>query len=81
MVKGVVHQDGSGRVQTVYKNYNIKFYELIQAFFKKTSIPILLNTSFNLNGEPIVETPDDAIRTFLYCGLDYLVIEDFIISK
>ena len=81
MVKGVVHQDGSGRVQTVSKNYNKKFYELIQAFFKKTSIPILLNTSFNLNGEPIVETPDDAIRTFYNCGLDYLVIEDFIISK
>ena len=81
LVKGVVHQDGSGRVQTVSKNYNKKFYELIQAFFKKTSIPILLNTSFNLNGEPIVETPDDAIRTFYNCGLDYLVIEDFIISK
>lgn len=80
-VKGVVHNDGTGRVQTVSKIDNYKFYNLILSFKKITNIPILLNTSFNLNGEPIVESPDDAIRTFYSCGLDYLVIGDYIISK
>ena len=80
-IPAVTHIDGSGRLQTVEKTTNPKFYNLIKEFFKITSVPILINTSFNLNGEPIVCTPQDAIRTFNTSGLDMLVIGDFIISK
>ena len=57
------------------------FYNLINDFYKKTGVPILLNTSFNLNGEPIVCTVEDAIRTFYSCGLDILVVENCVIEK
>lgn len=77
----VVHVDGSGRLQTVTRDTNQIFYDLINEFGKITKIPILLNTSFNLNGEPIVSTPTDAIRTFYSCGLDVLVLGNFIIIK
>ncbi len=80
-VKGVVHDDNTGRIQTVSKKSNSNFYNLLKSFHKKTGIPILLNTSFNLNGEPIVDSPEDAIRTFYSCGLDYLVLGSYIISK
>ena len=80
-IPAVTHIDGTGRLQTVEKKTNPKFYDLIKEFFKITSIPILINTSFNLNGEPIVCTPKDAIRTFNTSGLDLLVIGDFIICK
>jgi len=77
----VTHVDGSGRVQTVEKKDNILFYELIDEFRKITGVPILLNTSFNLNGEPIVMTPENAIRTFYSCGLDWLVLGPYLIKK
>ncbi len=80
-LKAVSHIDGSGRVQTVSKKTNLKFYKLIDNFKSITGIPVLLNTSFNLNNEPIVMTPDDAIRTFYSCGLDILVLDNFIIYK
>lgn len=80
-VPTVVHEDNTGRVQSVSNKDNPRFYELIEAFYKLTDIPILVNTSFNLAGEPIVCTPEDAIRTFFTSGLDYLVLGDFIISK
>ena len=80
-IPAVSHIDGSGRLQTVDKKINPKFYKLIKEFKKITSIPILINTSFNLNGEPIVSSPQDAIRTFNTSGLDILVIGDFIVSK
>ena len=80
-IPAVTHIDGSARVQTVFKNYNPKFYNLIKEFYKLTSVPILVNTSFNLNGEPIVENPSDAIRTFHTCGLDILVLGNYIIEK
>jgi carbamoyltransferase len=80
-LKGVAHVDNTGRVQTVTKESNIKFYKLIKEFEHITGIPVLLNTSFNLNGEPIVMSPSDAIRTFYSCGLDILVIGDFVIEK
>ena len=73
--------DNTARVQTVSKKINPKFYNLIQEFKKITGVPILVNTSFNLNGEPIVCDPNDAIRTFFSCGLDLLVIGDYVISK
>lgn len=80
-VPAVVHVDGSGRLQTVEHDTNPRFYELIKSFADLTEIPIVLNTSFNLNGEPIVCTPSDAIRTFYSCGLDILILGDFLIRK
>lgn len=73
--------DNTGRVQTVNKKCNEKFYNLLNEFYKFTNIPVLLNTSFNDNGEPIVESPKDAMVMFCKSQLDYLVIEDYIISK
>ena len=81
IVPGVCHADNTGRVQTVDKTSNLKFYNLINEFYKITKIPLLLNTSFNLNGEPIVMNPTDAIRTFYSCGLDILVLNDYVIHK
>ncbi|MEE2612085.1 MAG: carbamoyltransferase C-terminal domain-containing protein [Pseudomonadota bacterium] len=60
---------------------NKKFYDLINEFYKISGVPLVLNTSFNLNGEPIVKSPVEALRTFYSCGLDILVLGDFIISK
>jgi carbamoyltransferase len=77
----VTHVDGSGRVQTVKKNDNEFLYSIINEFEKKTSLPILLNTSFNINGEPIVLSPDDAINTFFNSGLEHLFLENFYIKK
>jgi len=80
-IPAVVHVDGSGRIQTVIKELNPKFYSLIEEFEKITHVPIVLNTSFNLNGEPIVCSPNDAIKTFYSCGLDMLVIGNYIVQK
>lgn len=77
----IVHADGTSRVQIVTKESNLFLYNMILAFYKKSGVPILLNTSFNLRGEPIVETPRDAIRTFVASGLDYLVMDSLLISK
>ena len=80
-IPAVTHVDNTARVQTVDKSVNPIFHELISEFNKITKVPILLNTSFNLNGEPIVCTPKDAIRTFFSCGLDVLVLGNFVIKK
>jgi len=80
-IKAVTHVDGTSRVQTVYKNLNPKFHNLIEDFYKITGIPLLINTSFNVRGEPIVETPEHALKCFLGTELDYLVMENFVIKK
>jgi carbamoyltransferase len=80
-IPAVTHIDNSARHQSVTKENNIKFYKLIDSFNKRTGVPILLNTSFNGPKEPIVETPEDAISTFLEIGLDFLIIDNFLISK
>ena len=77
----VNHVDGTGRVQTVERDLNPKFYDLINEFGKITGVPVLLNTSYNLNGEPIVMTPEHAIRTFFSCGLDILVLGPCVVRK
>jgi len=79
-VPGITHVDGTARIQTVNKNFNEKFYNIINEFYKITGIPMLLNTSFNCQ-EPIVETPEQAIRTFKRTALDILVINDKILKK
>lgn len=76
----ITHVDGSARVQTVHSNTNQRFYDLLKAFDRLTGCPILLNTSFNVKGEPIVCTPEDAIKCFIISGIDFLVIEDFAID-
>ena len=81
LVPGIVHVDGSARPQTVRREQNPRFYELIRAFERNTGIPVLLNTSFNAAGEPIVCTPGNAIETFLAIGLDVLVLGDFIAKR
>jgi len=80
-IPAVTHVDGTARAQTVTKISNKEFYNLIYSFYKITNVPILINTSFNLNGEPIVMSPEHAIRTFYSCGLDTLVIGDCVINK
>lgn len=80
-VPAVVHVDGTGRLQTIDKNSNPKYYQLIKAYHDKTSIPLILNTSFNIRGEPIVCTPEDAIKCFLNTEIDYLVLGNYLIKK
>jgi len=79
-VPGVTHVDETARIQTVNKEFNEKFYNIINEFYKITGIPMLLNTSFNCQ-EPIVETPEQAIRTFKRTALDILVINDWRLEK
>ena len=80
-VPAVVHVDGTGRLQTVEADISPRFHRLISAFERRTGVPIVLNTSFNLNGEPIVCAPEDAIRTFYSCGLDVLYLGNVRIAK
>lgn len=81
IIPSVVHVDGTCRIQTVTKEANGSYYELIRAFGEITGVPLVLNTSFNLGGDPIVETPEDALDTFTRTDIDYLIIEDYIIGK
>jgi len=80
-IPAVVHKDGTGRLQTVIREKEPLLYDLLQKFNKITNCPVLVNTSFNLNGEPIVNSPEDAIRTFFTSGIDSLILGDFIIDK
>jgi carbamoyltransferase len=77
----VTHADGTARVQTVHRTDHPVFYKLLQIFGDLSGIPVLLNTSFNLNGEPIVDTHQDAVRTFTLSEIDYLCIDGIILSK
>ncbi len=79
LIPGVVHIDGTSRIQTVSEENNPRYFRLLSHFFKRTGIPMLLNTSFNHASEPIVCTPDDALNCFLRCKLDALAIEDYLI--
>ena len=80
-VPAVVHVDGTGRLQTLTPETNGRFYELVKRFHERTGVPILLNTSFNRMGQPIVETPSDAIECLLSSGLDCCVFADRIVLK
>ena len=79
-IQGVCHQ-GTSRIQTVAKESNPRYYNLISSFGRVTGTPIILNTSFNVQGEPMVNSPTDALNTFINSGLDLLVLGDFIIDK
>lgn len=80
-IPAVVHVDGTVRPQTVREEVNPKYYDLIKRFGDITGIPVILNTSFNIRGDPIVCSPRDAIKCFYDTGLDYLAIGDFLLSK
>lgn len=81
LVPGITHVDGSGRLQSVDAERNPRYHRLISEFKELTGIPMVINTSFNIMGEPIVNRPEDAIRCFLGNGLDYLILGDFIVEK
>lgn len=78
-IPAVTHVDGTARVQTINADQNLKLYSLIKEFQKLTGVPVVLNTSFNDSGEPIVETPKDAVRTFKSTNLDALIIGDYLL--
>jgi carbamoyltransferase len=80
-IAAAVHVDGSARVQSVTRDQNERYYDLIKSFAAKTGVPAVLNTSFNLKGEPIVNSPFDAIRTFYTSGLDALFLDRWLIQK
>ena len=80
-IPGIVHVDGTARVQTVREATNPRLYRLLREFDRLTGVPVLINTSFNVKGEPIVETPQDAMICFLTTGIDHLVLQDTLISK
>lgn len=77
----ITHVDGSARLQTVSRKTNPKYWELIDAFRQETGIPLLLNTSFNNNAEPIVDSVRDAVVCYLTTGLDVLIVDNFLITR
>lgn len=81
VVPSIVHVDGSARVQTVARGENPAFHRLLERFGEATGVPLLLNTSFNDRGEPIVESPDDALAFFLRSSIDALLLGDFLIDR
>jgi carbamoyltransferase len=81
VIPSVTHVDGSARPQTVEKEINPLYWRLIDGFGRRTGVPVIMNTSFNLRGEAIVNTPTDAIRTFFSSGMDALVIGNFVVEK
>ncbi len=80
-IPAVTHVDYSARVQTVDAERNPRLHRLMQAFYANTGCPVLVNTSFNVRGEPIVCTPQEAFRCFRATDMDVLVLEDFILRK
>jgi carbamoyltransferase len=80
-VPAVVHEDGTGRVQSVRREWNPRYYDLIAAFARRTGVPMVLNTSLNVMGRPIVHSLEDAVGMFFTTGLDALVVEDYVIEK
>jgi len=81
LIPAVVHVDGTARLQTVSKETSPRFYNLIDKFYHLTNVPVILNTSFNIRGEPIVCTPEDAVACYLGTGMDALAIGDFLVVK
>ena len=80
-IPAVTHVDYSARIQTVDGKYNQRYYRLMKKFYENTGCPVIANTSFNVRGEPIVCTPEDAYRCFMRTEMDTLVLEDYILLK
>ncbi|HOU52725.1 MAG TPA: carbamoyltransferase C-terminal domain-containing protein [Myxococcota bacterium] len=79
--RAVTHVDGGARVQTLEREQNPRYYDLIESFRRETGTPLVLNTSFNIRGEPIVNSPADAVKCYLTTGMDFLVLEDVLLVK
>jgi carbamoyltransferase len=81
VIPATTHVDGTGRLQTVNRGTNPRYYQLIKQFGEATGVPVVLNTSFNLKGEPIVNTPEEAFSTFRRSGMDLLVLDHCLLHK
>ncbi|MSR86584.1 hypothetical protein EXS70_00185 [Candidatus Peribacteria bacterium] len=81
LIPAVTHVDGSARIQTIRRDQNPRYYDLIKAFEQKTGCPVIINTSFNVRGEPIVESPKDAVNCFLHTHMDILVMGNCLLRK
>ena len=81
IIPATTHVDGTGRLQTVHRETSPRYHRLIEKFGEATGVPVLLNTSFNLRGEPIVNTPSEAFNTFSTSDMDLLVLENYLIEK
>jgi carbamoyltransferase len=81
VIPAVTHVDGSARIQTVRADQNPRYHALIAAFAERTGCPVIINTSFNVRGEPIVESPEDALNCFLHTYMDFLVLGNCVLSK
>jgi carbamoyltransferase len=80
-IPAVTHVDGTGRLQSVARASNPAFYRLIEEFDRRTGVPVILNTSYNLRGEPIVHRPEEAIADFLTTGMEALLLGNFLVEK
>ena len=80
-VPAITHVDYSARLQTVRRETNPLYYDIIDAFYRLTGCPVIVNTSFNVRGEPIVCTPEDAYRCFMRTNIDALVLEQYLLLK
>jgi carbamoyltransferase len=80
-IPAVTHVDYSARIQTVRRDTNPRFYDIITAFFRRTGCPVIVNTSFNVRGEPIVCSLEDAYRCFMRTEMDVLVLENYVLHK
>ena len=75
-IPSIIHVDGTCRIQTVTREQNEHYYNLIEKFYERTGVPIIFNTSFNLGGEPLVETLDDAVRTLANSDIEYMYLPE-----
>jgi carbamoyltransferase len=80
-IQAVTHENGTGRMQTVRRDWNPLYYRTIELFGEATGVPVLLNTSFNLRGEPIVNTPENALNTFSKSELAALYMDEYVVRK
>ena len=80
-IQAVTHEGGTGRIQTVQRGTNPLYYRAVELFGEATGVPVLLNTSFNLRGEPIVTTPANALNTFAKSDIDTLYMDGFVVRK
>jgi hypothetical protein len=81
VLPAITHEDGSGRLQTVYRETNPAYHRLIERFGELTGVPVIMNTSFNLKGEPIVEHPSHAFNTFSLSGMDLLFLGNYVVRE
>ncbi|MCK6446325.1 MAG: carbamoyltransferase [Planctomycetes bacterium] len=81
VLPGITHEDGSGRLQTVFPDVSPAYHAMIKRFGELTGVPVVMNTSFNLKGEPIVEDPSHAFNTFSLSGMDYLFMNNYVVGK